>query len=118
MTKTAIIYARVSSAQQAEDELPTQSQVDQCRSKAQSLGADIIHEFQDEGPSSTTDNRPAFLAAIEFCELNKPTYFIVSSISRFSRDRTDAIQYKKRLEQCGTDLQFVAPIPDRDLLGL
>ena len=117
MTKTAIIYARVSSARQAEDELPIQSQVDQCRSKAQSLGADIVHEFLDEGRSGRTDNRPAFLSAIEFCELNEPTYFITWSTSRFVRNRMDAILYKKRLAQCGTDLQFVSLHLDRDSLG-
>ena len=44
----AVIYARVSSARQAEDGLPVQSQVEQCRAKAAALGAVEVREAERE----------------------------------------------------------------------
>ena len=38
---TAVIYARVSTARQAEEELPLESQIQQCKAKAAELGARI-----------------------------------------------------------------------------
>ena len=60
----AVIYARVSSARQAEDGLPVQSQVEQCQEKAHALGARVLRVFRDEGLSGrTTRRRSATFAA-------------------------------------------------------
>lgn len=74
--KRAIIYTRVSSKRQADDGLPLESQLASCRAKAEQLGAEVLREFVDSGISGTTDKRPAFQEAINYCSLMNVDYFI------------------------------------------
>ncbi len=85
--KTAVIYARVSTVRQADEELPIASQIEQCKAKAESLGARVDRVFVDEGKSGRTDERQAFQDAINYCELAFPTYLVTWSTSRFSRNK-------------------------------
>jgi len=118
MNKKAVIYARVSTSRQAQDELPIEGQVDRCRKKAEELDATVDRVFTDEGLSGSTDQRPAFQDAIEYSELTQPAYFITWSTSRFSRSAHDAIIYKKRLEHAGVELVYISmPIDRRDNSG-
>lgn len=116
MTKTAVIYARVSSAQQASEELPIQSQLERARQRAGELGTTVLKEFVDEGRSGrTVERRPQFQAAIAFCEANPVDHFIAWDTSRFARDHVDAGFYKRALEKVGTKLVFVvSAIPEGD----
>lgn len=106
--RRAVLYARVSSARQAEDGLPVASQVEQCRAKAELLGAVVAKEFRDEGISGRTTRRPAFLEAIDYCEAEKIDYFITWSTSRFARNRLDAALNKRTLEAFGTKLVYAS----------
>ncbi len=112
--KTAVIYTRVSTVRQANDELPLESQLEQCIAKAEGLDAQVVKVFSDGGKSGTTDNRPAFQDAIAFCELYAPTYFITWSTSRFARNRLDAGLYKRRLDKAQTKIVYVSTPIDRD----
>jgi site-specific DNA recombinase len=105
---TAIIYARVSTVGQAEDELPVESQLDTCRRKAKDIGATVLREFVDAGISGRTDDRPAFLDALAFCKVNKIDHFICWNTSRFSRDHLHAALYKQRLEKLGTKMSYAS----------
>jgi site-specific DNA recombinase len=105
--KRAIIYARVSSKRQADDGLPMESQIEQCRLKAEAMGADVLREFIDGGISGTTDKRPAFQDAISFCSLMDVDYFITWSSSRFARNLVDAQRYKLLLQASRTRLMYV-----------
>ena len=111
--KKAVIYARVSTARQAQDELPIEGQVDRCREKADELGAVVDKIFTDEGLSGSTDQRPAFQDAIEYSELTRPAYFITWSTSRFSRSAHDAIVYKRRLDYAGVEIVYITMQIDR-----
>lgn len=106
--KNAIIYARVSSAGQAERELPLESQLQQCRDKAEALGLTVVKEFVDAGVSASSDRRPEFQNAVAFCETIDIDMFITWSSSRFARNKLDAGLYKRRLEQVGTRLVYVS----------
>lgn len=108
MKPRAIIYARVSTAKQAEDGLPVESQIDQCRAKAEALGARIVQVFRDDGLSGRTSRRPAFQEAIEYCEREQVAYFVCWSTSRFARNRLDAALHKKLLEKVGTRLIYAS----------
>lgn len=107
-TKTAVIYARVSTARQAEEALPVESQIDQCRVKAAALGAQVVKVFRDDGISGRTSKRPAFQAAIDHCELARIDYFVCWSTSRFARNRLDAALHKRLLEKIGTRLVYAS----------
>lgn len=116
--KTAIIYARVSIIRQAEEELPIEGQVDQCRVKAEALGADVVKVFRDDGKSGRSDVRPAFQDAINYCDIFSPTYLITWSSSRFARNRVDASYYKeRRLKQAGVELVYVSMDVDTSTTG-
>lgn len=115
--KTAIIYVRVSTAGQADEELPIESQIDRCKAKADELGATVLQVFRDDGRSGRDDNRPAFQAAFRFCEFSPPTYLITWSTSRFCRNRVDAGLYKRRLDAAGVELVYISTPIDRQSDG-
>lgn len=114
---TAVIYCRVSTVRQADDELPIQSQRQRCEDKARALGATVLRVYADEGISGQSDSRPAFQQAILFCETHSPTYFITWSTSRFSRNRLDAQLYKRRLAKVNVALIYAGMEIDRDSDG-
>lgn len=104
--KRAVIYARVSTRRQADDGLPVESQLEHCRAKAQALGAAVAREFVDGGISGTTDRRPAFQDALNYCAVHEVDYFICWSSSRFARNHLDAGNYKGVLARYGTRLVY------------
>ena len=106
MTKRAIIYARVSTKRQADDGLPVESQVDHCQSKAAALGATVAKVFIDGGISGTTDRRPSFQDALNYCAVMEVDYFICWASSRFARNHLQAGHYKGVLERYGTRLIY------------
>lgn len=106
MTKRAIIYARVSTKRQADDGLPVESQVDHCRTKAAALGATVAKVFIDGGISGTTDRRPAFQDALNYCAVMEVDYFVCWASSRFARNHLQAGKYKAVLERYGTRLIY------------
>ena len=114
--KTAVIYARVSDQKQVEKDVSLPAQLDAGRKKAEELEADVIKEFVDEGKSafSSATGRQSFLDAIEYCEIMEINYLIVWSSSRFARNRFDAVIYKKRLDENGTKLIYIAQSVDRE----
>lgn len=105
---TAIVYVRVSTARQADDGLPVESQIEQCQAKAASLGARVLTVFRDDGISGRTSKRAGFEAAIDFCERQRVDLFICWSTSRFARNRLDAAVYKRLLEKMGTRLVYAS----------
>lgn len=115
--KRAVVYARVSTARQAREELPIASQLQQCYRKSEQLGATVIEEFTDEGISGTRDTRPGFQACIDYCERLAPDYLVCWSTSRFARNRIDAAAYKLRLRRAGVRLVWVSMDIDADTDG-
>lgn len=110
---TAVLYCRVSTMRQADEELPIQSQLDRCRAKAEQLGARVVRTFLDEGLSGQIDSRPQFQQSILFCEVQQPTYYVTWSTSRFARNHVDAGLYKRRLAAAGVQLVYVSMDIDR-----
>jgi site-specific DNA recombinase len=115
--KTSIAYARVSTVRQAEEELPLESQLEQCRRKARDLGADLLEIFTDEGMSGRLHTRPGFQDAISYCRTYKPDYLITWSSSRFARNQVDAGFYKAQLKKYGTRLVYASMEVDRSTIG-
>lgn len=106
--KTAIIYARVSTARQADEGISIDSQIERSMKKAADLGANVLNVFRDEGKSGKSDRRPAFQSAVQYCTFEKVDYFIVWSTSRFARNKIDAASYKRLLEGVGTRVIYVS----------
>ncbi len=71
--RPGIVYTRVSTKRQAEpDKSSLHRQDDACRQYAAANGIEIVHPtFCDAGLSGERgDNRPAFVALVEYCEAN------------------------------------------------
>lgn len=114
MHKTAVIYARVSTARQASDELPIDGQIQGCQDKAATLGAKVARVFTDAGISGRDEQRPAFQEAVAYAVDNKADYFITWSTSRFARDQVTAVFYKKRLRKAGVEMVYCTMTVDPD----
>ena len=100
--KTAL-YARVSSEKQAERDLSIPAQLKALRKYALKHGWEVAREFVDEAESARTANRPAFQEMIALAK-QKPAPFgaiLVWKLSRFARNREDAVLYKALLRKRG-----------------
>lgn len=112
--KRAVVYARVSDRQQAENDVSIPAQIDAANRRAADLGATVAKVFADEGRSAfKAGNRPAFEAAIEFATTTGCDYFITWSSARFARNRFEAIMYKGELDRAGTELVYLDIEVDR-----
>ena len=113
--KNAVIYIRVSTSEQAENNLSLDSQLDSCKEYADRLGYNVLEVFREEGQSAKTANRDEFLRAIEFCRTNKDKVevFVVWKLDRFSRNSADHHAVKGMLVSLGVKLESVTePIDD------
>lgn len=105
--KTAFVYVRVSTEDQAREGVSLDDQMDRCRAHAAGLGASVVREFREAGKSAYQGHREIFARAIELACQIRPTYFICWSSSRFARDRLTAGIAKRQLETAGIKLVYV-----------
>lgn len=100
--QTAIIYARVSSAQQAAEELPIASQIESGMKRAYDMGAMVLEVFKDEGISGRNGRRAAFQEAVRYCGRNQVNFFITWNSARFARDHLADGNFRAELKRFGT----------------
>lgn len=105
--RRAVIYARVSTGEQAEHGTSLAGQLDACRSKASAIGAEVVGAYEDAGISGALNEaRPGMQAALRDLEAGKANTLIIANLSRFSRDREHQSAIKKRVEAAGARLVF------------
>lgn len=71
--KTAIIYTRVSTDEQAEHGFSLSHQEDLLRKECARQGITIYEHFQDDGYSAKDFNRPAFKRLLDYLSYHKKT---------------------------------------------
>ncbi len=108
MKKKAIILARVSTAGQAEEELPIDSQLEAGRAEAARLEAEVVKVFVEDGVSGRKLKRDVFQEAIDYCAVFEIDYFILWNTARFARHRALAAWTKFNLRKHGTELVYVS----------
>ena len=98
-----VLYARVSTARQAEHDLSIPDQLAQMRQYCAQNGHEIVEEFREEGASATDAKRPAFREMIRFVleKDSRAEAILVLTTSRFFRDALGARIYKRRLQKEG-----------------
>lgn len=106
--KKAIILARVSTAGQAEEELPIDSQIEAGHAEAARLDAEVVKVFVEDGVSGRKLKRDIFTEAVEYCALFEIDYFILWNTARFARHRALAAWTKFNLRKHGTELVYVS----------
>ena len=102
----AAIYARVSTGEQAEQELSIPDQITRCKAYCRDNGMEIAVTYVDCGYSATTDNRPDFQRMLSDAAHTPPPYdvILVHAQSRFARNLTDLLVIERQLERRGVKL--------------
>jgi site-specific DNA recombinase len=97
------LYARVSTARQAERDLSIPDQIHQMREWAKANGHCVVAEYIEGGATGTDDRRPEFQIMIENATSAPAPYqaIIVHSRSRFFRDLFEFLNYERKLKRSG-----------------
>ena len=103
--KTAAVYARVSTAEQAVDATSLDDQVERCEAYAKAMGWDVIATYIDKGAtgaSALADRKQGKLLFGSGADV-----IITWSIDRFTRSAYKGLTDIENLEQAGKSLVFV-----------
>ena len=103
----AVLYARVSTEEQASKDNSIPAQISTIKSFALNNGIEIIGEYLDEGKSARTTDRPQFQRMISDAKRkDKPfSIILVHKTDRFARNRSDSVIYKSLLKkECNVDV--------------
>lgn len=112
-SKRAVIYLRVSTAEQASGADSTEgysipAQREACRRKAADLGAAVVGEFADRGESARTMTRPQLQQLLaRLAEHKDVDYVIVHKVDRLARNRADHVEIQLAIERAGAQLVSV-----------
>ena len=102
----AIVYARVSTTRQAENDLSIPDQLAHAQRYCQSKNIEIIGEYIDAGVSGRTEKRPQFQNMIR--DVKSGTIAVdlvlVHSLSRFFRDHFGSELYRRELAKYNVSL--------------
>jgi site-specific DNA recombinase len=105
LENTAVVYARYSSHNQREESI--EAQLRACDDYAKRKGLQIVKCYTDAAKSGTTSEREGFLEMIEDSGKGLFRFLIVHKLDRFSRDKFDAVTYKRKLKTNGVTLLSV-----------
>lgn len=109
MMTTAVLYARYSSDKQREASIDDQLRV--CHDYCDGRGIEIVGTYADYALSGKTDQRPEFRRMV--ANAPESDLVVVYMFDRFSRDRYDAIIYKRQLADCGVRVVSATEPTDR-----
>ena len=100
MDRTAVIYARVSSAS---DRQSTDRQVADLRAFAEKEGIDVVGEYEEHG-SGAREDRPELLRCVEFLRRGGCSTLLVSEISRLGRTVKGVVNTIDELTKVGVNV--------------
>jgi site-specific DNA recombinase len=101
----AVLYARVSTEEQANKAYNLSNQLEVCRTFAEQKGFPRDREFIDAGKSARSTDRPEFQRMLEYCRVNRQIgYVIVQDLSRFARNNEDQARTINELKAVGVIL--------------
>ena len=108
MTKTAIIYTRVSTDEQAEKGYSLQYQLDRIQKYCDIQGIKHIAHFQEDF-SAKTFERPEFKKLLLYCKANRSRidYVLFLNWSRFSRNAGDSYSMIREFQKLGIEPQAI-----------
>jgi site-specific DNA recombinase len=106
MNNAAVIYARVSTDEQAEKGYSLPHQLNECRRYAQYNGLVVIQEFTDDFSGAKLE-RPGFKKLQESLKRNDANVVIVYTADRLSRNVVDFLVLRDNWEKSGIDLHYV-----------
>lgn len=98
----AAIYARVSTAAQAEHGYSLETQIEACKQKAIALGATSIKEYVDDGYSGAYLERPALDDLRDALAAKLHDYVIIYDTDRLARDTMLLLLITEEIEKTAT----------------
>ena len=109
MSKGAVIYVRVSTAEQASSNQSLPVQESKARALCQQRGLNVLKLFADKGESARTDDRPEFKKLMAYCREHRReiSHVIVADLSRLARNVLDQGQTIVELTEMGIQLVSV-----------
>lgn len=114
--KSAIIYTRVSTKEQAETNSSLETQKFHCKQYAKKMSLPVVGYFGGTHESAKSDDRKEFKRMIKHAKQNKSVgYIIVYSYDRFSRTGSSASQISTELSEYG--IQVKAATQEVDTLS-
>lgn len=119
-TKVAVIYPRVSSKEQYDNNGSLEAQEKMCRNFAERMNIPIIAKFGGTYESAATEERKEFQRMMNFINHSKENirYIIVSDVDRYSSTGPNAIFLAEQLRQKGIQILAVSnPIDTLNPLG-
>ena len=105
----AVVYTRVSSQEQAENNSSLETQLKLCNEYAKRYGLSIKQYFGGTYESAKTDGRKEFLRMLAYVKQDKSiSYIIVYNLDRFSRSGAGAMQLSAELRNQGIAVKSVS----------
>ncbi len=113
-SSNCVIYTRVSTKEQADNNMSLETQKRACEQFAQKQGYNILGYFGGTYESAKTDERKAFNNMLTYARKvnEKVSYIIVYSVDRFSRSGANAIYITEQLKRVGITVQSVTQPTD------
>lgn len=102
--KKVAIYARVSTARQADNNVSIPDQIARCERFVLDSGGVPIETYVEPGGSATTTARPVYLRMIEDARAGKFKVIVTFALSRLFRNALDYMQTRAELRSCGIKL--------------
>jgi DNA invertase Pin-like site-specific DNA recombinase len=109
------VYARVSTARQAEADLSIPDQISQANNWCIRHGHELVSEYIEPGASGMDENRPVFQKMLSDAKIQPRPFdlILVHSFSRFARDNFAYAFAKRGLKRAGVALQSISqPLSD------
>jgi len=103
----AVVYARVSTEDQARHGYSLPDQIARCRQKAKELGATTIVECVDEGISGDVLERPGLTEARQLIRDGGVSYFVCFDPDRLARKLSLQLLVTEEVEKFGCQMVFV-----------
>ncbi|WP_326995582.1 recombinase family protein [Chitinophaga sp. 212800010-3] len=102
-SRNCVIYTRVSTKEQADNNMSLETQRKACEAYANKSGYHIAGYFGGTYESAKTDERKEFNNMLSFVKRSKEkiAYIIVYSVDRFSRSGTNAMYIADQLKKAG-----------------
>jgi site-specific DNA recombinase len=113
-TDNCVIYTRVSSKEQAENNMSLSTQKKACEEDTKRRGFQILGYFGGTYESAKSDERKEFKRMLDFVKRSKQkiSYIVIYSLDRFSRTGGNAIYIAEQLEKQGIQLIAVTQPAD------
>ena len=114
-----VLYARVSTTRQADNDLSIPDQLRQLNEWAKANGHLVVQEYVEPGASATDDKRPVFQQMIGDAMTKPPAFeaIIIHSLSRFFRDGIEFGVYERKLAKNGVKVISITQLTSDDASG-